>query len=87
MKGIILFSLAALLFLQDPRPPTISEQHYRIYRGDGSLATLDQLVAELESMRARVLENRSGPQTPTAPTAPALSGTTSTGQSWSVEGP
>ena len=46
MKGIILFSLAALLLLQDPRPPTISEQHYRIYRGDGSLATLDQLVAE-----------------------------------------
>jgi uncharacterized iron-regulated protein len=45
MKSLILFSLAVVL-VQDPKPPGVGEQHYRIYRGDGSTATLDQLVAE-----------------------------------------
>jgi len=45
MKSITFLSLAALLLVQDPQPPVIGEQHYRIYRGDGSAATLDHLVA------------------------------------------
>jgi uncharacterized iron-regulated protein len=46
MKIASLLSLAVMLFFQSPRPPAIGEQHYSIYRGDGSAATLDQLVAE-----------------------------------------
>jgi uncharacterized iron-regulated protein len=46
MKSVMLLSLAAVLLVQDPRPPAIGEQHYRIYRGGGSASTLDQLVAE-----------------------------------------
>ncbi len=46
MKSFMLLSLAAILFVQDPKQPAVGEQHYRIYRGDGSAATLDQLVAE-----------------------------------------
>ncbi|HYR86042.1 MAG TPA: ChaN family lipoprotein [Terriglobia bacterium] len=46
MTSVILLSLAALFLVQDPKPPAIGEQHYRTYRGDGSVATLDQLVAE-----------------------------------------
>jgi uncharacterized iron-regulated protein len=46
MKSVILFGFAALFLAQAPDSPTIGEEHYRIYRGDGSSATLDQLVAE-----------------------------------------
>jgi len=45
MNSITFLGLAALLLVQDPQPPVIGEQHYRIYRGDGSAATLDHLVA------------------------------------------
>src|SRR5262245_28761557 len=46
MKSAILLGLAAVLLVQDPKPPEIGEQQYRVYRGDGSAATLDQLVTE-----------------------------------------
>ncbi len=46
MKAAILFSFAALLLAQDPNAPAIGEQHYRIYRGDGTPATFDQLLAD-----------------------------------------
>jgi uncharacterized iron-regulated protein len=45
MKSIALLSLAALLLVQDPKPPVIGEQHYRIYRGDGNAGTLDDVLA------------------------------------------
>jgi uncharacterized iron-regulated protein len=46
MKSVALLSFAALLLVQNPKPPVIGQQHYSIYRGDGTAATLDQLVAE-----------------------------------------
>jgi uncharacterized iron-regulated protein len=46
MKGVVLVAFAAILFGQEPKPAAIGDQHYRIYRGDGASATLDQLVAE-----------------------------------------
>jgi uncharacterized iron-regulated protein len=64
MKSVTLLSLAALLLVQDPRPPAIGEQHYRIYRGDGSAATLDEVVAE--SRRAVVTFLGESPDDPVA---------------------
>jgi uncharacterized iron-regulated protein len=48
MKGVLLVAFAILLG-QEPNPVAIGEQHYRVYRGDGTSATLDQLVAESRS--------------------------------------
>lgn len=45
MKLVLLFVLAfALAFAEDR--PAIGDRHYRIYRGDGTPATLDQLIEE-----------------------------------------
>src|SRR5262249_7418994 len=50
MKSLLLAIVALLPFVQTPhpeapKPAEIDEQHYRIYRGDGTPATLDEVLA------------------------------------------
>src|SRR5262249_39503224 len=50
MKGVLLAIVALLPFVQTPppeasKPAAIGEQHYRIYRGDGTAASLDEVLA------------------------------------------
>ena len=50
MKGLLLAIVALLPPVQTPhpeasKPAEIGEQHYRIYRGDGTPATLDEVLA------------------------------------------
>jgi uncharacterized iron-regulated protein len=50
MKGVLLAIVALLPFVQTPlseasKPAEIGEQHYRIYRSDGTAATLDDVLA------------------------------------------
>src|SRR5262245_30527092 len=49
---VVMLAIAAVLSVaaqaREPeagKPPAIDEHHYRIYRGDGSAATMDQLLA------------------------------------------
>jgi uncharacterized iron-regulated protein len=49
VKSALIVALATTLLAQDPKPAALGEQHYRIYRGDGTPATLDQVVAESRS--------------------------------------
>jgi hypothetical protein len=50
MKGVLLAIVALLPFVQTllseaSKPAEIGEQHYRIYRSDGTAATLDDVLA------------------------------------------
>jgi uncharacterized iron-regulated protein len=45
----VLFLMLTAVMAQDPKPVSIGEEHYRIFRGDGTAATLEQLVAEAKA--------------------------------------
>jgi len=55
MQILLLFALSSLLLAQDHKPPVIGEQHYRVYRGDGTVATLEQIMAESRSAEVTFL--------------------------------
>jgi uncharacterized iron-regulated protein len=46
VKSVLLLTFAALFAMQNPAPVTVGGQHYRVYRGDGTPATLEQIVAQ-----------------------------------------
>ncbi len=48
MKALLLLALTSLALAQDQKPPAtpITDQHYRVYRADGTPSTLDQVITE-----------------------------------------